>query len=64
MVAVLDTDSNAKPVQIIEISIKNIKEKFYSIEDFTASLEDEVFFMATNQLQYQFSNLISILESG
>jgi hypothetical protein len=43
MVAVLDTDSSAKPVQIIEISIKNIKEKFYSIEDFTASLEDEVF---------------------
>jgi hypothetical protein len=41
MIAFLRTDPQAKPIQIIEKSIKNIKEKSFSVDDFATSLEDK-----------------------
>jgi len=39
MVAILGTDSDAKPVQIVAKSIKNVKAKSYSFEDLVSIIE-------------------------
>jgi hypothetical protein len=45
-VAILGTEGNAKPVQIVQKSIKNIKEKSFSFEDIAGSLVDQDSFNA------------------
>ncbi len=41
LIAVLGTDKESKPVQIIRKSIRNIKEKSHSFDDFLANIDKE-----------------------
>ncbi len=53
---VLGMDPQAKPIQIVEKSIRNVKEKSYSIGEFAASLEDESLFMTMKNLKIDFAH--------
>ncbi len=63
MVAVLGSDIQAKPIQIVEKSIKNIKEKSLTIEEFAETLEDINAFMSMKNPKIEFlcKNIIAIL---
>jgi hypothetical protein len=41
LIAVLGTDKESKPVQIIQKSIRNIKEKSHSFDDFLTNIDKE-----------------------
>jgi len=56
LVVVLGMDPQAKPIQIVEKSIRNVKEKSYSIGEFAASLEDESLFMTMKNLKIDFAH--------
>jgi len=62
MVAVLGTDIQAKPIQIVKKSIKSIKEKSYTIKDFAESLEDMQLFMSMKNpiIEFLYKNIIVI----
>jgi hypothetical protein len=61
-VAILGMDDNAKPVQIIQKSIKNIKEKPFSFEEIASTLDDEDSFTALKnpKVEFLFKNNIAI----
>jgi hypothetical protein len=62
LVAILGTDLEAKPVQIIQKSIKNIKEKSFDFGEFFMTKDDEEKFktMDTPSTDYQFKNILPI----
>jgi hypothetical protein len=55
-------DSYAKPIQIIQKSVKNIKEKSFSFDDFMESLEDKETFTAlkTPKVEFHYKNIIPL----
>jgi hypothetical protein len=61
-VAVLGMDPQAKLIQIIQKSIKNVKEKSFSFKDFTVSFEDEETFTALMNPKMEFiqKNIVAI----
>jgi hypothetical protein len=61
-VAILGTNNNAKPVEIIQKSIKNIKEKSFPFEDIAGSLTDQDSFIALKNPRSEFlhKNIIAI----
>jgi hypothetical protein len=62
LVAILGTDSDAKPVQIITKSVKNIKEKSHSIQNFLDNIKDEEAFrdLSHPDADFFFKNIIPI----
>jgi hypothetical protein len=56
-------DNTAKPVQIIQKSIKNIKEKSFSFEDIASTLDDYDSFITLKnpKMELLFKNIIAIL---
>jgi hypothetical protein len=61
-VVILRTCDNAKPVQIIQKSIKNIKEKSFSFEDIASSLTDQDSFNALKnpRSEFLYKNIIAV----
>ena len=62
MVAILGTDSDAKPIQIISKTIKNIKEKSLDLNDFELSLEreEEFVIMEGCHSDFAYKNILPI----
>jgi hypothetical protein len=62
LVAILGTDLEAKPVQIIQKSIKNIKEKSFEFDEFLMTKDDQEKFktMDTPSSDYQLKNILPI----
>jgi hypothetical protein len=62
LAAVLGCDAEAKPVLIIQKSIKNIKEKSCSFDDFKGAMENEEEFTGLDVLnsEFQFKNILPI----
>jgi len=62
MVAILGTDSDAKPVQIVAKSIKNVKAKSYSFEDLVSIIELNGITESFNDpdLDFHFKNILPI----
>jgi len=62
LVAVLGCDSGAKPVQIVQKSIKNIKEKSFSLEDFEEAFEEKTSFkdMKNPEVDFLLKNILPI----
>jgi len=62
LVAILGTDLEAKPVQIIQKSIKNIKEKSFEFDEFLMMKDDQEKFktLDTPSTDYQFKNILPI----
>jgi hypothetical protein len=62
LVAVLGCDSGAKPIQIVQKSIKNIKEKSFPLEDFEEVFEEKTSFkdMKNPEVDFLFKNIIPI----
>jgi hypothetical protein len=63
MVAVLGSNIHAKPIQIVEKPIKNVKEKSFTIEEYAESLEDINSFMSMKnpKIEFLYKNIIAIL---
>lgn len=55
-------DSYAKPIQIIQKLVKNIKEKSFSFDDFTESLENKEPFTALkiSKVEFHYKNIIPL----
>jgi hypothetical protein len=62
LVAILGLDSDAKPVQLVSKSIKNIKEKTFELEELQESIEEEDQFTTLNnpKVPFQFKNIVPI----
>jgi hypothetical protein len=62
LVSVLGLDSSAKPVQIIYKSVKDIKQKFFSYQDFAIGLESSEKFenMKNIKTEFHYKNIIAI----
>jgi len=65
LVAILGHDSEAKPVQIVQKSIKSIKEKSFNLEELQDSLGDEESFkkLEDPDVDFLFKNILLILNS-
>jgi hypothetical protein len=63
LVSILGFDSDVKPVQIIQKSIKDVKVKSHSYEEFTSSIENSESFanMKYPKLDFQHKNILPIL---
>ncbi len=62
LVAILGLDSDAKPVQLVSKSIKNIKEKTFELEELQESIEEEDQFTTLNnpKVPFQFKSIVPI----
>ncbi len=62
LVAILGFDSTAKPIQIVQKSIKDVKQKTYSFDDFATGLETQENFEAlkTPNSVFLYKNIIPI----
>jgi hypothetical protein len=62
MVAVLGSDDDAKPVQIIQKSIKNIKDRALEFQNLKSKLEKEIDFARTDgpHVDFNFKNILPI----
>jgi hypothetical protein len=62
LVAVLGINSEAQPVQIVQKTVKNIKEKSYGFAEFSASVEKENDFIGLDSpdLDFTFKNILPI----
>jgi hypothetical protein len=62
LVAILGFDIDAKPIQIVEKSIKDVKAKSYSCEEFASGLENSESFeqLKNPKVEFHYKNIIPI----